>query len=507
MLGTLSPEHDYCRNKSLESDNKDWDFPPNEQPFHSHRPPERECTLPFYVLSSNDNMTAYDCVVVGAGYAGLSAAKSLKDAGKKVLLIEARGRVGGRVWTWRYDDGCYLDYGGSYLGKHQPKMTGFASEFGVHTFPAPTLGNSVYCYRGKSKPYKDNTPPLSWMELFDVHRTIQRFESLALTANVDEPWKSPDAKKLDNTSMAEWIRSTCWTEAARDLMTSICELIWGAGTAEVSLLHAMFYTKASVNLTTLCTIENGAQETLVKGGAQTIADKIQDHLGDAVLLDEPVLEVEQTSDGDGLVTLHTSKSVYKARRVIFAIPPQHLLNIPFTPSLPHQRRQLLQHMPIGSYWKVYACYDKPFWRKRGLRGEVMHPDGYVALTNDTSPEDGSRGVLMGFVVGNKARAFSSMNEMARKETVLGEYALFFGEQARSPYRYVAHSMMDERWSGGCPVGVPVPGMWTSLGEWLRKPFDRIHWAGTETSTVWSGYMEGAACSGQRAAEEVLLALN
>jgi monoamine oxidase len=447
-------------------------------------------------------MATYDCIVVGAGYAGLSAAKHLKDAGKSVLLLEARARVGGRVFTQTQEDGTYLDLGGAWLGVHQPRMSKFVKEFAVEMYDTPSAGRNVSVYRGKYASYQGFIPALPIWALLDLHFFIKNFEKLAETVNMDEPWKTPNAVELDNTTLWQWLERKLWTKAGKENMTLAAEMIWGAAPSEYSLLHALFYSKAGVTLTNLCTNSGGAQDQLFRGGAQTVANKIHESLGERVHLSEPVEEVDQTRT-DEVIVVSTSKSAYSSRYVIFATPPQQVLRVGFSPPLPHQRRSFLEHSPPGAYWKYFACYDTPFWRDAGLSGSAASADGLVAITFDVTPEGAEHGVLMSFVVGHNARTLTTKNEEQRKEAILRDLVAFYGEKAKTPSRFVEHTMMDEEYIGGCPVSNPAPGMWTTLGPWLRKPFGGVHWAGTETSSVWNGYMEGAVHSGQCAAQEVL----
>ena len=125
------------------------------------------------------------------------------------------------------------------------------------------------------------------------------------------------------------------------------------------------------------------------------------------------------------------------------------------------------------------------------------------MTFDTSPKDGSQGILMGFVLGSQAKEFSGFSEVQRKNIALNAFATFFGPEALTPIRYLDHSFMNEEWSRGCYAGVPGPGLWTTLGPALRQPIGRIHWAGTETSDIWNGYIDGAVRSGERVARKVL----
>lgn len=449
--------------------------------------------------------TTYDCIVIGAGYAGLSAARALLDNGKSVLLLEARDRVGGRAWTKHFDDGSYEDYGAMFLGVEQPNMHRLAAEFNISVFDVTTKGKSVLTYRGRSKSYSPTgLPPLSAVSLLFLARAVRSFEELCKTVDLEEPWKTPRAHELDNQTIEQWIRANCWTKGARDTLRMAFELFWGLGTSQVSLLHALWYSKSGVSFTVLGTIDEGAQKELVIGGGQAIANALAKYLGSAVHLEEPVVQIDQQSES--CVLVKTTKSTYQAARVIVAVPQANILRLEFSPPLPPQKMKLLQNMPTGQYWKIVAMYDSPFWRNNGLRGEAICPDGYMALINDVSPHDSRCGMLVAFIAASKAMAFLDMDHEQRRKILLRELELNYGKEAAHPNKLTMHTMMAEEWSTGCPVAAPTPGTWTSMGHWIRKPVDRVHWAGTETSSVWSGYMEGAVQSGLRAADEVLKAL-
>jgi monoamine oxidase len=178
----------------------------------------------------------------------------------------------------------------------------------------------------------------------------------------------------------------------------------------------------------------------------------------------------------------------------------------FEPPLPPQTIHVFQRMPMALSWKVLVQYDKPFWRDDGLQGEAVSPDGILSAIMDASPEDRSRGILMAFAVEPYAYHFADLDEKTKRKEVLAQLVACSGKKAANPARFAFHSMINEPWSTGCPVSIMGPGVWTTLGEWLRKPVSRVHCAGTETATTWSGYMEGSVRSGHRAADDVLLSL-
>jgi monoamine oxidase len=222
-------------------------------------------------------------------------------------------------------------------------------------------------------------------------------------------------------------------------------------------------------------------------------------LGDRVVLNAPVRRISQSSSG---VTVQSDAVVVSAKQAIVAIPPTLAGRIFYEPALPPLRDQLTQHMPQGSLMKFEAVYATPFWRDRGLTGQVVSETGPVKATFDTTPESGSPGVMMGFIGGHEARTWEERSARDRRDAVLAQFAHFFGDEALRPGEVVELNWSAEVWNRGCPVAVLGPGTLTDFGTELRKPVGRVHWAGTETSTFWNGYMDGAVRSGRRAAAEV-----
>ncbi|MBC3783640.1 flavin monoamine oxidase family protein [Spirosoma utsteinense] len=449
----------------------------------------------------DEPITTYDVIVVGAGYAGLTATQDLLKAGKRVLLLEARDRVGGRVHTQQFDDGSYVDLGGAWVGPSQDRIYALARAYGVETFKTFDTGKSTQFFRGQVKRYKGLIPPLPVGALISLDRAIKKMNRMAKAVDLAAPWNTPNARQLDSMTLATWMEKQMHFSVARQFFKVAAEAIWAADPAEISLLHALFYVKSGRNLDTLMNVKDGAQEERFVGGAQTVANRMVATFPEQIVYNTPVRAILQTDEQVQVVTEHVT---YKARYVIVTVPPALQSRIDFQPLLPAQRAQLIQRLPMGAVWKCYAIYDKPFWRDQGLNGLAATPDGPITVTFDNSPRDGSQGVLMGFVLGNQAQAFSILSDEDRKRAALNAFATFFGPAARQPVRYLDHSFMNEEWSRGCYAGVPGPGLWTTLGPVLRQPVGRIHWAGTETSDVWNGYIDGAVRSGERVAKEVII---
>ena len=173
--------------------------------------------------------------------------------------------------------------------------------------------------------------------------------------------------------------------------------------------------------------------------------------------------------------------------------------------MPPGRPQLAERLRPGALTKCMALYEEPFWRADGLSGESVTDAGPVTLTFDSSPRDGSAGVMLGFVGGPEARELAALPPAERRAPVLASLERLFGPRAAEPVEYAEQAWSEEEWSGGGPTSNFGPGGWSECGPALREPAGRLHWAGTETATVWSGYMEGALQAGERVAAEVLSA--
>jgi monoamine oxidase len=225
-----------------------------------------------------------------------------------------------------------------------------------------------------------------------------------------------------------------------------------------------------------------------------------EELGERVVLGTPVQRIERRPDG-GVVVGYAGGQV-SARAVIVAIAPQHRAQIAFDPPLPTQYTELTKHWPQGTLSKAYAAYDKPFWRAGGCSGEALSDEGPVFITFDVSPEDGP-GILLGFT---DARAFDPLPAEQRRDQALAGFARLFGKAALKPIDYIDHCWGTEAFAPGGPTAAVPPRSWTTYGPWLRKPVDSVFWAGTETADRWTGFLDGAVRSGQRAATEVAEAL-
>jgi monoamine oxidase len=441
-------------------------------------------------------------VVVGAGLAGLAAARRLVARGHEAVVVEARDRVGGRTEGLLLADGTPLELGGQWLGQGHTRMYELAAELGLSTFRTwNDEGRLLLDLQGKRStmsPHKGAVPRMSPFALADLAQGLLRFARLATRTDPERPWLTPRADLLDGQTWESWIRRNLRTKAGRAYFHVACEAVWAAQPSDISLLHALFYTRSNGDLDTLLAVDRGAQQDRVVGGSVLVAGKMAAALGEGVVLGRPVRRIEH--DDNGVRVIARTGEEYRGDAVVVTLPPTLAGRLEYDPPLPSWRDQLTQRMPAGSVIKAFAIYPEPFWRQAGLNGQAASDTGPVKVTFDNSPPSGTPGVLMGFLEGQQARLWARRSPADRREAVIGCFVRYFGQAAARPEQYVERDWMAEEFTRGCYGAHFAPGVWTSFGEAWRAPTGRIHWAGTEYAPQWNGYMEGAVRSGEAAAD-------
>ena len=449
-------------------------------------------------------MGARDCdvAVVGAGVAGLVAARDLRAAGASVVVLEARDRVGGRLLNCGIGTGEVTELGGQWIGPGQDRVASLAADLGLETFPTHDEGESVLRLGGRTRRYSGTIPRVGPLVLLDVAQARFRLERLMRRVPAEAPWEAAGAERLDGISLAEWMRKGMRTRQAREMLRVAGRTVWGAEPEDMSLLHTLFYMRSAGGLDVLLDVEGGAQQDRVIGGSALLATRLADRLGQAVRLGSEVEAV--VGDGDG-VRVRTSTGNVRAGLAIVAVPPPLRAGLDCGAASREQAR-VAESVPLGRLVKCAAVYPEPFWRADGLSGESLSDEGPIGLTFDNSPPSGEPGVLLGFVGGRDAEDFSAMAEPERRRAVLACFERIFGPRAAEPGLYLEQDWAAERFSGGGPTFVMGTGAWTRVGPGLRRSAGRIHFAGTETAARWAGFIDGAVRSGESAASAVLARL-
>jgi monoamine oxidase len=473
-----------------------------------------------------------DVCVIGAGFAGLAAAHALVGEGYTVAVLEARPRVGGRVWDKTASDGTVVSVGGTWLGRRQDRMFDLVKKVGLTTYPQyrgdydpedpedplnpfDRAAESIFRYDGRNHRYKGLFVPVGVGGLADLGLAFAQLDELTKTIPLDAPWEAPNARELDAQSLGAWIDNE-WNVSdpnARMMLHSSLGLLFSTELRNVSLLGSMVLARGGGKdaFQYYVNADNTETHLVDGGGTAEVANRLGEALGDSLRKSTPVRTIRQLEDsveveGDGVLV--------RARYAIVAAPPVLASRIAYEPALPDQYRKLMEQMPAGAIVRGIPVYDKPFWREKGLSGFSVAPQSKIPVTIDQCPkpsakgETPARGVLSSYAIGTAALELMTMDPAERRAFWLGEIAERFEDaRALDPIDFSETDWSAEEWSRGGMISHFPPGVLTSYGSVLHEPHGRIYFAGTERATEMHGLIEGAVRSGEQAAGDIMEALD
>jgi monoamine oxidase len=441
-----------------------------------------------------------DVVVVGAGFAGLTAARNLIRAGKKVVVLEARDRVGGRIKGSRLA-GRNIDVGGMWVGPTQTKILDLIKEFGFHLVPQFEDGKSISQLVGKRNTDEREGMGFDAETQAEFANLVQEINQLTEQVPLDAPWTMLQAEEFDSITLQDWLNSKTKNKKLLSALRLATRTDFTADPSQMSFLFFLFYLKSGDNFETLNGLENGAQAFVIRETMYQVAERLAQEVKQSIVLEAPVRKIAQDAIG---VTVRSAKGDWHGDHAIVAVPLPLSVRIEYQPPLPAERDLLAQHMPMGSVIKCWIAYEKPFWRDKGLNGLLWSDVPPIDAFCDATPAEGHPGFLVGFIDAGDALKWTGRPMEDRKKAIVDQLVSFLGPDAARPIDYDDQDWPADPWSRGCFSVTMGPGIMTVMGKSIREPHGRIHWAGTETATKWMGYVDGAISSGERAARDVIL---
>jgi monoamine oxidase len=440
-------------------------------------------------------------IVVGAGIAGLTAARRLRQAGgADVTVLEASERIGGRLRRQRIAD-VDVDAGGAWVGPTQDRILALVTELGLETTPTYVDGKHLFRFDGRMRARGGAIPALGPGALVDLGLCQWRLDRLA-RRHPEDP-AAPEARALDRLSVAEWVDRALRTRAARGVLEVAVGANFGCRLEDMSLLALVGHVRGAGGLAQLTGTRGAAQDARIVGGAVGVCERLAAGLARPVVCDAPVRAITQSED---VVRVVLDGRVLEADRVVLAVDPACAAAIDFGGALDPRRARLDEEFVMGSGIKFHIAYPSPFWRERGLSGQFLTDEGFVRLTFDATPPGSAIGILVGFL-GEAVNGFDELlapaGRDARAEAVARDVAAAFG-RAPAPLDYVEQDWRAEPFLEGCVPALP-PGVLSAAGAGVHAPVGRIHFAGAERSAIWEGHMDGAVRSAERAVAEVLAA--
>ncbi|WP_228514041.1 NAD(P)/FAD-dependent oxidoreductase [Frondihabitans sp. VKM Ac-2883] len=446
------------------------------------------------------NTISTDVVIIGAGATGLTAAADLVKAGHSVVVLEARDRVGGRLWTNSIEGQMY-EIGGQWVSPDQTALIATLDELGLETYSRYREGESVYIGRdGEAKRFTGDIFPGSASTEGEIVRLIELLDRLVAETDPDAPWTHPDAEALDRVSFKEWLAAQSTDEEARDnIALFIADAMLTKPAHAFSTLQALLMAASAGSFSNLVDADFILDKRVV-GGLQSVPVALAVSLGDRVHLNQAVQTLEWSDSG---VVAITGDLRVEAKRALVAVPPNLYGRIDYVPALPRRRNQMHQHLSLGLVIKVHATYETPFWRDADLSGTAFSPYQLVHEAYDNSNHGETRGTLVGFVSDEKADRALELDPEERRARILDSLAAYFGPEARNPSVYYESDWAAEEWTQGAYATSFDLGGLTRYGAHQLTPVGPIRFGSSDLAGLGYQHVDGAIRVGHRLATEVV----
>ena len=441
-----------------------------------------------------------DVLIVGAGAAGLTAANELKKAGLSVAVLEARDRVGGRLWTDTIE-GAMLEIGGQWISPDQTALIETVADLGLDTFSRYREGDSVYVGPdGTAHRFTGEMFPVSPETEAVIAHLTERLDAMVAEIDPDRPWAHEKAAEWDSVSWDAWLRAqTDDDEAVRNLAFATGSAMLTKPTHAISLLESLLMAASAGSYSNLVDADFILDKRVV-GGLQQVPLLLAERLGEDVFLNQPVRTLEWSDEG---VTAVADGMTVRARQAILALAPVLYSRISFVPALPRLQHQMHQHLSMGFVIKVHAVYETPFWREKGLSGTAFSPYELSHEAYDNSNHGEERGTLVGFVSDLNADGVFELSADERKQRILTSLSHYYGPEALDPVVYYESDWGSEEWTRGAYAASFDLGGLSRYGKHLREAVGPIHFACSDLAGAGYQHVDGAIRMGRLVAAQII----
>ncbi|KAL4893104.1 hypothetical protein BDV59DRAFT_207916 [Aspergillus ambiguus] len=450
----------------------------------------------------------FDVLVIGAGLSGLQAAYTAQQAGLSVAVIEARNRVGGKVWSVPLASGrgC-VDLGAAWINDTlQPRIWNYVQRFGLKVVKQRLDGRAVMQETKDTRfefPF-GVTPDFTPEEKQNLEYIRDHIQAESLKSGLS-------SAEVDSVTLDQYVRQLGALPKTIQMVNLWSRVMHGVESTEQSAAWFIDYCRRNCGLLAIRADDSsGGQYMRFQDGAMTIATRMAGLLGESnIHLSSPVVSI--INDRTHVVVTTADGKTFTGKKCILSVPSTMYREFNISPHLPRPVREVTDGTVLGDYNKAIVCYDRPWWRDLGFNGYFASYAGPIILARDTSVDEKRNYTLTCFVNGQKGREWSRLLPHERRAVVLQQIAVAFNvgkdSEAYRPIEMFDQIWQHEQFSRGALCPVTTVGHLTGYAPVYGKPVGNLHFVGTEYSSEWKGYMEGALCSGEQGAKEVITALH
>ncbi|RYP74887.1 hypothetical protein DL769_003923 [Monosporascus sp. CRB-8-3] len=449
----------------------------------------------------------FDVVVIGAGLSGLQAAYSAQKAGLSVVVVEARDRVGGKVWSVPLASKRGIaDLGAAWINDNlQHRVWSYVQQFGLQVVKQRLDGKAVMqTEEGNRIVYPFGiTPEFTPEEKKNLEFIRDHIQAASLRQEAPRP-------EDDSVSLDQYVRNLGAGPKTVQMVNLWVRVMHGLESTEESAAWFIDYCRRNRGLLAIRADDHtGGNYMRITTGAQQIPDGLADSVGrHKIHLSCPVASIEDRKTHT-IVTTTTGKS-FTGKKCIISLPSTMYRDLNISPPLPAALQEVANSTLLGHYNKAIVCYDKPWWRDLGHNGFIMSYKGPVVVARDTSVDEKNFYALTCFVNGREGEKWGKLYPHERRRVVLEQLAALYGvgvdSEVYRPIEFFEQIWKHELYSKGALAPVTALGHYTKFESVYGKPVGNLHFVGTEFGREWKGYMEGALCSGEDGAKEVVEAL-